>query len=149
MVKNAKNANHGNGKGIANYYKQRFRLTGEVNCKLFQMTKFSSNHCHIINIYRSQGADTSIFLQNLMQLISHCDNCFIVGDFNIDFNQTKDHPIINAILSTGFRQLVKDATHESGSLLDYAFVNSTDNYSIYQHWPYYTDHAAISIIPLF
>ena len=84
-----------------------------------------------------------------MQLINHCDNCFIVGDFNIDFNKTKDHPIINAILSIGFRQLVKDATHESGSLLDYAFVNSTDNYSIHHHWPYYTDHAALCIIPLF
>ena len=36
--------NQGKGKGIANYYKDDFKLTGEVNTKLFQMTKFSCNY---------------------------------------------------------------------------------------------------------
>ena len=140
--------NHGKGKGVANYFKQGFRLTGEVNVNLFQMTKFSSDCCHVINIYRSQGAETVSFIDNLEKLVGDNDCCYIVGDFNIDFlANTVSHPIISWILSRGFVQLVQHATHESGSLLDYAFARSNKRYVVDRlHWPYYTDHAAVSIV---
>ena len=140
--------NHGKGKGVANYFKQGFRLTGEVNVNLFQMTKFSSDCCHVINIYRSQGAETVSFIDNLEKLVGDNDCCYIVGDFNIDFlANTVSHPIISWILSRGFVQLVQHATHESGSLLDYAFARSNKRYVVDRlHWPYYTNHAAVSIV---
>ena len=140
--------NHGNGKGVANYFKKDFKLTGEVNTNLFQMTKFSSDYCHVINIYRSQGAQTVSFIDNLKTLVGDNDCCYIVGDFNIDFLSNKTlHPIILWILSHGFVQLVQHATHESGSLLDYAFARSNKEHVVDRfHWTYYSDHAAVSIV---
>ena len=90
---------------------------------------------------------TSLFIHHLGLLINDLDNCFIVGDFNVDY-LTKSHPIIDFLLSQGFKQLVKVATHEQGSLLDYAFVRSHSQYDFDLHWPYYTDHAAVCIVAL-
>ena len=140
-------SNHGNGKGIATYYKNNFQLTGEMNTEKFQMSKFSSNECHVVNVYRSQGADTTSFIENLNKLIVNCYNCYIVGDFNIDYFKNM-HPISSWILSQGFQQLVKYSTHEMGSLLDYAFVKSFKKHDIELHCPYYTDHASVCVVEL-
>ena len=139
--------NHGNGKGIATYFKDCFMLMDEINDDKFQMAKFSSNYSHVVNIYRSQGADTSSFIENLNRLITNCDNCYIVGDFNLDFFADV-HPIINWILSCGFQQLVQHSTHDMGGLLDYAFVKSTKRHDVDLHWPYYSDHAAVCVVEL-
>ena len=57
--------NQGNGKGIATYFTNEFQFVDEVNLDMFQMTKFSSTNCHVINIYRSQGSDSSNFISFL------------------------------------------------------------------------------------
>ncbi|HBI40238.1 MAG TPA: hypothetical protein DDY16_04745 [Tenacibaculum sp.] len=137
--------NRGPGKGVANYFKNGFKLTGEVNTDFFQMTKFSSSFCDIINIYRSQGANNSFFIEKLTMLITDCNNCFIVGDFNIDILTIHKHPVIQWLISSQFTPLVNCPTHESGSLLDYAFVKSKLEYGFDLHWPYYSDHAAVCI----
>ena len=111
------------------------------------MALFSSNFYHVINVYRSEGADTPLFIRHLDFLISNLENCIIVGDFNLDL-LTASHPIIDFLLSNGFLQLVKCATHEQGSLLDYAFVKSSLKHSYDLHWPYYSDHAGVCIVAL-
>ena len=88
-----------------------------------------------------------LFIDHLSLLTSNLDNFFIVGDFNIDY-LTASHPIIDFLLSRGFKQLVRVATHEQGSLLDYAFVRSIDQHDFDLHWPYYSDHAAVCIVAL-
>ena len=137
--------NRGNGKGVANYFKDGFELTGEVNTELFQMTKFYNSDCHIVNVYRSQGANDLLFIEHLNNLIVGCHNCFVVGDFNINGMNNRMHPVIQSLISSEFRQLVDTPTHESGSLLDYAFVKTNLNYGTDLHWPYYSDHAAVYI----
>ena len=140
--------NQGRGKGIATYYKSNFWLSGEVNNEKFQMVKFSSDFYHVINVYRSQGADTKLFIQQLNLMTSNLSNCIIVGDFNID-NLATSHPIIDFLLSQNFEQQVKIATHEQGGILDYAFVkHSIHKHKIHHHWPYYSDHAAICVVAL-
>ena len=136
----------GPGKGIATYYQGEFKVTGEVNKNKFQMARISGNKFEVINIYRSQGADTTEFIESLTNLIMINKNCYIVGDFNIDYLTTDSHPIIQKIISLGFEPLVHSATHSEGSLLDHAYVrspNQSDNASLY--FPYYSDHAAVSI----
>ena len=140
--------NQGKGKGVANYYKDYFKLTGEVNTVLFQMTKFSCNHCDIVNVYHSQSANTESFISNLNMLIADCSTYYIVGDFNIDLFVNSKHPIVTFIISHGFQQLVIESTHESGSLLDYAFVKASYVCDYASHWPYYSDHAAICLVPV-
>ena len=78
-------------------------------------------------------------------LITACNNCFVVGDFNIDFLTNHKHPVIQWLISSQFLPLVNRPTHESGSLLDYAFVKSNLDYGFDLHWPYYSDHAAVYI----
>ena len=72
--------NHGNGKGIATYYKDTFLFQTEINNEQFQMTKFFGNGCHVINVYRSQAADTTAFINALNSLMIDCDHCIIIGD---------------------------------------------------------------------
>ena len=136
--------NHGNGKGIATYYKDAFLFQTEINNERFQMTKFFGNGCHVINVYRSQGADTTAFINALHSLIIDCDYCFIIGDFNINFSEGC-HPIVRYICSHGFVQLVKSSTHEDGNILDHAYVKSNLSHRAQLHWPYYSDHAAVCI----
>ena len=139
--------NRGKGKGIATYYKNIFKPLQEINTEKFQMASFSSDFYNVINVYRSQGADTPLFIQNLSIIMYDLKNCIIVGDLNLDY-LTTSHPIIEFILSCGFKQHVKYATHEDGGLLDYAFVRSDLNHGIDLHWPYYSDHAAICVVGL-
>ena len=139
--------NRGRGKGIATYFKSIFHLVHEVNDEKFQLALFSSDCYHVINVYRSQGADTRSFIQHLSFLIKDLDNCFVVGDFNVD-SLTVSHSITNFLLSQGYKQLVKFATHEHGSLLDHAFIRSRSQYDKVLHWPYYSDHAAVCIAAL-
>ena len=139
--------NHGKGKGIATYFKSIFCFEQEINNEKFQMALFSSKSYHVINVYRSQGAETSLFIHNLNFLIRNLDDCTVVGDFNIDYLNTS-HPIFDFLLSNGFSQLVKCATHEQGSLLDCAFVKSLNKHDFDLTWPYYSDHAGICVVAL-
>ena len=136
--------NRGNGKGIATYYKDAFLFQTEINNELFQMTKFFGNGCHVINVYRSHGADTTAFINALDSLMIDCDHCVIIGDFNIHFSEDC-HPIVRHISSHGFTQLVESSTHVEGNILDHAYVKSNFSYRAQLHWPYYSDHAAVCI----
>lgn len=136
--------NQGNGKGIATYCKKDFVLTGEFRNEKFQMSKFSTENVHVINVYRSHGACSSLFLNCLNSLVFGCDHCYIVGDFNIDFLKTKDS-VVNWILSHGFKQIVQSATHEEGGLLDHVYVKSDSAHFVDLHWPYYSDHAGLCV----
>lgn len=131
--------NQGNGKGIATYCKKDFVLTGEFSNEKFQMSKFSTGNVHVINVYRSHGACSSLFIDCLNSLVFGCDQCYIVGDFNIDFLKNKDS-VVNWILSHGFKQIVQSATHEEGGLLDHVYVKSDSAHFVDLHWPYYSDN---------
>ena len=136
--------NRGNGKGIATYHQSGFSLIKEINEANYQITKFSSKDCDIINVYRSEGADTSSFMNHLKSLVQNCNACYIVGDFNINFIEI-NHAIGQWLHLQCFEQLVLSPTHENGSLLDHAYIKSEFNHQVLLHWPYYSDHAAIRI----
>ena len=139
--------NQGRGKGIATYVNPGYTLSGEVNMETYQMIKFSCKDIHVINVYRSQNANTTMFLDSLNSLIDGCDQYFIVGDFNIDISNTF-HPIVTSILSKGFRQLVQFPTHEQGGIIDHVYVRSSIKVGLQDHWPYYSDHCANSVVLL-
>ena len=126
------------------YYQDDFEIAADINLELFQMSKISSSYCHIINVYRSHGADTALFLHHLESLVRGCDECYIVGDFNINLIK-HNHPIVAWILAYGFKQLVQSPTHEEGGILDHAYVKSKSLHHVFLHWPYYSDHAAVCI----
>ena len=136
--------NHGNGKGIATYCCNAFTFVAAVNEDRFQMSKFSGKDFDVVNVYRSNTADTKCFLHNLESLTKNCDTCYIVGDFNLNFSNTT-HPILNWISTQGFIQLVHYPSHEDGGILDHAYVKSQFIHDVTLHWTYYSDHAGVCI----
>ena len=93
---------HGRGKGVATYFLPEFELAGEVNTQNYQICKVSSKNFDVINVYRSKGAETAHFLNDLGKLASGRKPCFLVGDFNINFLKEGQHPIVLKITSCAF-----------------------------------------------
>ena len=137
----------GRGKGIATYFKSMFKITGAISKNLYQLSKVSCQEYDVINIYCSRGANKAEFLNDLGSLARGARPCFILGDFNINyFNDPKDM-IIRKITSCGFDQLVEVPTHKEGGLLDHVYTKKLPwKVEIDVNHPYYSDHAAISIV---
>ena len=139
--------NQGRGKGVATYFSGNFKISGTVNTNLYQMSKVSDGNVHIINIYISRGANKAEFLQHLGNLAKGSKNCFIVGDFNIDFLRNSREPIIKTITSKGFTQIITAPTHLSGGLLDHIYMKYPEHViEFHVDFPFFSDHALISII---
>ena len=112
------------------------------------MSRVSSTEMDIINIYCSHGANKAEFLKDLGSLARGPRPCIILGDFNIDYLQGAE-AIINKITSCGFKQIVTTATHIKGGLLDHVYVKRLPwEPTIEMNFPYFTDHAAISVMKL-
>ena len=86
--------NHvGKGKGIVEFYDESFSIEKEVKEPLYQVTKLTSETKTLINVYRSQGANTEHFICDLLEMINLNEHTLIVGDFNIYFQKNPTHPI--------------------------------------------------------
>ena len=140
-------ASKGRGKGVATFFKPEFQVTGSIIKDFYQISKVSSAEVDVINVYCSQGFNKTSFLKDLGALASGRKQCFIVGDFNINFLSQNEDLVIKKIISSGFKQIVTLPTHIAGSLLDHVYIrNSAVEYKIEVNFPFYSDHAAISII---
>ena len=111
------------------------------------MCKVSCKNFDVINIYRSNGADTVKFLSDLGKLASGKKPCFLVGDFNVNYLKESHHPIVKKIVSCGFKQVVAHPTHEAGGLLDHVYLkNIPFQPEILIDFPFYSDHAQVRVI---
>ena len=104
----------GPGKGIATYFSSDYKFSEDKTNEQFQITKISSEQLDILNIYRSQGADTHQFLSALVSLLNLYKDTLLVGDFNLPLLSSFSHPVIVQISKLGFNQLVSSATHDKG-----------------------------------
>jgi len=127
----------GRGKGISTLYNDLYILDRDIKETHYQMTKIKSDFITIINLYRSEGAVTSLFLDDLLSLLSKEDTV-IVGDFNLCFVDQRNHQIFRTLESLGFNQLVKKPTHIKGRMIDLVF--SKVSFEIIQQSPFFTDH---------
>jgi len=76
----------GKGKGIISIYDESFTVEKDVQKPLYQITKLRSKSKVVMNIYRSQGANTESFIWDLLELMDLNEHMMIVGDFNIIFS---------------------------------------------------------------
>ena len=101
----------------------------------------------MVNIYCSKEANKGDFLRDLGRLAGTARPCFIVGDFNVNFLRNPKDPIVTKILSCGFMQIVTAPTHIGGGLLDHVYTKRLKwEPEIILNFPYYTDHAAVTIV---
>ena len=144
--------NAGHGKGIATYYRGGYYFQKKISRSEYQMTKIISKQYDIINIYRSAGAQSTLFIDDLRNLLSFSKETFIVGDFNICFRSEFHHPIIQFILSQDFTQLVKKPTHTEGRMIDHIYYyhpypsSTFDYFTVLHGSPYFTDHDVLTVM---
>ena len=84
-------------------------------------------------------------MSELSKLIPSKGPAIICGDFNVHPNEQKDNynPLVNALASLGFVQLIDKPTHIEGHILDHMYVRDVDIAGWQLHHPYYSDHDAI------
>ena len=138
--------NQGRGRGVATYFTKEFKVSGLINSRSYQMLKVSSEEYDVINIYRSQDANTGNFLKDLGGLVKGARPTFIVGDLNINYLQEPKAAIVSKILSNGFKQIVIHPTHVGGGLIDHVYARRLAfEPATMVSFPYYSDHGAVSI----
>ena len=137
----------GRGKGISTFYKSPFSFMLDIKRAQYQLTKLTSFNMDIINVYRSNGANTLMFIADIQKIISR-KKTLIIGDFNLCFLTETNHPIFQFLDSWGFYQLVNNPTHILGRMIDLVFINTetdVENVEVLQQSPFFTDHDMIEI----
>ena len=134
----------GRGKGIVTFYSDNFVAVKAVNDPLFQMSKIVSPNLSIINVYRSEKAGKK-FLEELRNLISFDRTLIICGDFNYCNKEQQNHPVNKLLKEMNFIQVVQDATHREGRMLDHVYLffkepHNTNDFECKVTGCYYSDH---------
>ena len=138
----------GAGKGIATFFKSGYNFEKDVTNQMYQMTQIRSATQDIINVYRSSGAPTMPFLEDLKNIFDVNRETLIIGDFNVCFESENDHSIFKTLLNQGFKQLIQHPTHTEGRTIDLVFIFSPNTLSVFsvdQQAPYFTDHDILKV----
>ena len=141
----------GKGKGLATYYEEnKFHISESVKAEKFQLTKLTSNHLDVINVYLSNKVNSSLVVQSFVKLIDFQKTTILCGDFNICYKQEKNDKTVLALEYLGFKQLVTQSTHIQGGHIDHVYLRQSKpeveiDVSVYS--PYYSakDHDALLI----
>ena len=118
---NAHFVSQGRGKGIVTFFSDMFVPVKDINDPLFQMSKIVSSKISIINVYRSEKAGSK-FLEELESLISFDRTLIICGDFNYCYRDQQNHPVKELLKDLNFNQVVQEATHREGRILDHVYI---------------------------
>jgi hypothetical protein len=143
----------GSGKGLSVYYKKDiFKHVIDIKTDKMQLTKMESSEVTVIAVYRSEQGNSSELLDHIIELIPPDRRTVICGDFNICYLTKRNNIITKYIGENGFTQLIKEATHIQGRLLDHFYFRQSASEhletSIFRYSPYYADHDAICTGPL-
>ena len=106
-----------------------------------------SSKLNVIAVYRSEQGNTLELLGHIMDLITPEIDTVICGDFNICYLSNRNNRVTKYLEQNGFTQLVKEATHIQGRLLDHFYFRQSENgqlsTTVFRYSPYYADHDAI------
>ena len=138
----------GPGKGIAVFFKENiFQHSLDIQSDKMQLTKMESPKLDVIVVYRSEQGNSTELLQHIQDLITPMKTTAVCGDFNICYLSTRNNRITKYLEQNGFKQLVKEATHIKGRLLDHFYIRQHEKdspaTSVFRYSPYYSDHDAI------
>ena len=145
---NAHFNNIGLGKGLALYYKfDIFNPSVDIKKEKMQITKLESEELDMIAIYRSEQGNSTELLEHLKSLVSYEKATVVCGDFNICYTSNRTNKVTQWLENNEFTQLMKEATHIRGRLLDHFYFkpggNILEKPSIHRYSPFYSDHDAI------
>ena len=116
---------YGRGKGIATYFPETFSVEDSVSDSKYQITKIVSDSMCVINVYRSEKAG-DMFLKDLEKLLAYDRTILVCGDFNYCHISQVFHPVNLFFKQRDFIQIVTEATHREGRLLDHSYLFCVD-----------------------
>ena len=141
---------HGKGKGIAIYFKKdTFKHEQDINEENMQLSKFNSTIIDIVVVYRSQNGNQKDLIEHLKLIKSSDKPQLILGDFNFCYKEDSLNSTLKFLKDNEFSQLIQEATHIEGNLLDQAHVRDlrrTNKYKVELQSKYYSDHKGLAII---
>ena len=141
----------GNGKGLALYFKSKFRPVLDVTEEGFQMSKLVSEDYDIISVYRSSDSNQSNqqrFTRILIDMVNINKTTFILGDFNLNISCDETSVLYKNMSNSGFSQIVKEPTHNQGGIIDHCYVSKNvlvNNLKLIQKSVFYTDHDILEV----
>ena len=139
----------GRGKGIATYYNHKFNHVKSVSTEGFSLTKMSSDKIDVFGIYMSNDGNARNMMKQLTDLITKDKTTIIGGDFNVCALKYPSNLITEEMKKLEFEQIVKEATHIDGGLLDHLYIKQGED--TYFNWElevspkYYSDHDCTGI----
>ena len=100
----------------------------------------------VISVYRPPSTPTDMFMNLMLEIIAklqHVRTC-IVGDFNEDVSITSNMCCCTMFRLQGFKQMVNEPTHDSGTIIDHLYMSQTLNTMQTDVTDcYYSDHDCI------
>ena len=144
----------GRGKGLAIYSRKPFEQFEMVNEPNYQIARFIyEGEYNIITVYRSSSASCKDVLTSILKLCDENKLTVIGGDFNICALTEKNNALVEGLIKAGFRQLVSEATHIKGRVIDHCYVREAVNSEMPPLTPkdvtvrsvYWSDHDAVML----
>ena len=100
----------------------------------------------IINVYRSQNGNQHELIEILSKMINKERFCIITGDFNLCGVNERRNVVTLFLERHGFSQMVQEATHIQGRVIDHIYVNDASCIlEIERFSPYYSDHDGLLV----
>ena len=144
-------ANGGNGKGTVAYAKDSFINVMSISEPTFSFVSVTISvngvPTKVIFVYLSTKANYLDFLLKLRPQLSRDLPTILMGDFNFHFSDQK-HVVKDYLEENGFRQMIHEATHDEGNILDQIYARPPELLTrkvIYQKPLYFSDHDALCV----
>ena len=138
-------AGRGRGKGVATLQKDggNWEEIGKSESKM-QILKSTSKNLDVINVYRSSNKSLVEAADGIAEMVDAKNPTIIIGDFNVCVKKNYNNVITKRLENLGFHQLVQEATHIEGNVIDHVYwknVNSIWEHPLIEHYsPYFSDH---------
>ena len=139
-------ASHGKGKGVSTFSKMDSAQLNCVSSETFSAIHMRTEKFDLVFVYISSGCNKHEVFKLLEAWIENERPTAIIGDTNMDY--LKECKIATFLETKGFEQQIKEATKDSGSLIDQVYANEAMrslNIITEQCSAYYSDHDIVSI----
>ena len=139
----------GRGKGIASYFNKKFRHVKNIKNTGYTLSKVSSEKFDVFGIYRSKDGDVRQMIGQLEEMIKENRTTVIGGDLNVCALKHHKNLITEKLKELKFQQIVKQATHIEGGLIDHLYIKQGDDTGV--TWDleivpkYFTDHDCVRL----
>jgi hypothetical protein len=137
-------------KGVAMFTKIVPEKLQRVHTETLSMLVARFQFFDLLSVYRfAEVSRIDEFTEQILEYVDLSRPVILIGDINIDLLKQPNNKFSKQLKGLGFVQLVKEATHISGGLLDhlYVYFPQDGHCELFKMHPlYYSDHDAVCCI---